>query len=80
VRSDLGGAQARERFFTTKRSHQGSSARQTLRLLGTGSCATTSLGVLLEFGEDEFGNFLQRVEDALALNRNGFESGLAFYR
>ena len=35
-------------------------------------------GVLFEFGEDEFGDFLESVEDALAGDGDGFESGLTF--
>ena len=39
-----------------------------------------SLSVFLQFGKDEFGYFFQRVEDALSLNGDGFESRFALDR
>ena len=38
-----------------------------------------SLCVFLEFGEDELGDFLERIEHALARDGNGFERRLALH-
>ena len=42
--------------------------------------ATSTLRILLQFGEDELRDFLERVEHALASNGHGFESWLVFHR